>query len=41
MNNLDILWVTLCAGLVFMMQVGFLCLETGFTRTKNNANVAV
>jgi len=41
MNNMDILWVTLCAGLVFMMQVGFLCLETGFTRTKNNVNVAV
>jgi Amt family ammonium transporter len=41
MNNMDILWVTLCAGLVFMMQVGFLCLETGFTRSKNNANVAV
>jgi len=41
MNNMDILWVTLCAGLVFLMQVGFLCLETGFTRTKNNVNVAV
>jgi len=38
---MDILWVTLCAGLVFLMQVGFLCLETGFTRSKNNVNVAV
>jgi Amt family ammonium transporter len=41
MQSLDILWVTLCAGLVFLMQVGFLCLETGFTRSKNNINVAV
>lgn len=41
METIDILWVTFCAGLVFMMQVGFLCLETGFTRSKNNVNVAV
>ncbi len=41
MQTIDILWVTFCAGLVFMMQVGFLCLETGFTRSKNNVNVAV
>ena len=41
MESTDILWVTLCAGLVFLMQAGFMCLETGFTRTKNNVNVAV
>jgi Amt family ammonium transporter len=41
MESIDILWVTLSAGLVFLMQAGFLCLETGFTRTKNNVNVAV
>jgi Amt family ammonium transporter len=41
MESIDILWVTFSAGLVFMMQAGFLCLETGFTRTKNNVNVAV
>jgi Amt family ammonium transporter len=41
METIDILWVTLCSVLVFMMQVGFLCLETGFTRSKNNVNVAV
>jgi Amt family ammonium transporter len=41
METVDILWVTLCSALVFMMQVGFLCLETGFTRSKNNVNVAV
>ncbi len=38
---LDILWVLLCAGLVFLMQAGFLCLETGLTRSKNNINVAI
>lgn len=41
MSSVDTIWVILCAGLVFMMQAGFLCLETGFTRSKNNANVAV
>jgi Amt family ammonium transporter len=41
MEKIDILWVTFSAGLVFLMQAGFLCLETGFTRTKNNVNVAV
>lgn len=38
---IDILWVILCAGLVFMMQAGFLCLETGLTRTKNSVDVAI
>ena len=38
---IDILWVTVSAGLVFLMQGGFLCLETGLTRSKNNINVAV
>jgi ammonium transporter len=37
----DILWVTLSAGLVFIMQAGFLCLESGLTRNKNNINVAL
>lgn len=37
----DTLWVLLCAALVFLMQAGFLCLETGLTRSKNNINVAV
>lgn len=31
----------LCAALVFAMQVGFLCLESGLTRSKNAINVAV
>ncbi|NET09956.1 MAG: ammonium transporter [Merismopedia sp. SIO2A8] len=38
---LDILWVVICSGLVFLMQAGFMCLESGLTRTKNNINVAV
>ncbi|NJM05617.1 ammonium transporter [Candidatus Gracilibacteria bacterium] len=37
----DILWITLCAGLVFLMQAGFMCLEAGVTRRKNNINVAM
>ena len=38
---IDTMWVLLCAGLVFLMQAGFLCLETGLTRSKNAINVAI
>ncbi|MBK5968213.1 MULTISPECIES: ammonium transporter [Thiorhodovibrio] len=38
---LDIAWVLLCAFLVFLMQAGFLCLESGLVRAKNSINVAV
>jgi Amt family ammonium transporter len=31
----------LSAALVFLMQAGFLCLESGLTRNKNNINVAM
>ena len=37
----DTLWVLVCASLVFFMQAGFLCLETGLTRSKNSINVAI
>ena len=37
----DTLWIVICAVLVFAMQAGFLCLETGLTRSKNNINVAL
>ncbi len=37
----DLLWMLLCAGLVFLMQAGFMCLESGLTRSKNSINVAV
>jgi ammonium transporter len=40
-ESVDLAWVLLCAGLVFLMQAGFTCLEAGFTRAKNNINVAV
>jgi ammonium transporter, Amt family len=37
----DLLWVLLCTGLVFLMQAGFMCVESGLTRSKNSINVAV
>ncbi len=37
---LDLTWIILCAGIVFLMQAGFLCLESGLTRSKNSINVA-
>lgn len=39
--NIDTLWILFCASLVMLQQAGFLCLETGLTRKKNNINVAV
>jgi Amt family ammonium transporter len=39
--DLDILWVLVSAILVFAMQGGFCCLESGFVRAKNSANVAM
>ncbi len=40
-ENINNLWILISAALVFLMQAGFLCLETGLTRTKNNINVAL
>ncbi|HNO24333.1 MAG TPA: guanylate cyclase, partial [Leptospiraceae bacterium] len=40
-DRFDILWLIICSGLVFFMQAGFLCLESGLTRTKNSINVAI
>ncbi|ODC02913.1 ammonia permease [Terasakiispira papahanaumokuakeensis] len=37
----DIVWLVICAILVFNMQIGFLCLESGLIRSKNAINVAV
>lgn len=37
----DLLWILLCSGLVFIMQAGFMCLESGLTRSKNSINVAI
>ena len=38
---INITWVLFCAFLVFLMQAGFTCLETGLTRSKNSINVAI
>ena len=34
-------WILIASGLVFLMQPGFMCLESGLTRLKNSINVAV
>ena len=38
-DSLQVLWVCLCAGLVFLMQGGFALLESGMVRAKNTVNV--
>lgn len=40
-NNIDLLWILICAILVFMMQAGFMCIEAGATRSKNNINTSL
>ena len=37
----DVLWVLVSAMLVFLMQAGFMALETGLSRAKNSINVAI
>ncbi len=39
-QSIDMSWTLLAAGLVLMMQVGFLLLEAGMVRSKNSINVA-
>ena len=41
MSLMDMLWMLLCSGLVLLMQAGFMCLESGMTRSKNSINVAI
>jgi len=41
MELIDIGWIMLCAILVTLMQAGFMCLESGLTRSKNSINVAI
>jgi len=38
---LDNFWVIVASVLVFLMQPGFMCLESGLTRSKNSINVAI
>ena len=35
---IDTLWVIDCAILVFIMQAGFMCVESGLSRHKNSIN---
>ena len=37
----DTLWGINCAILVFIMQAGFMCMESGLSRQKNSINVAL
>ena len=37
----DCIWVIMSAMLVFLMQAGFMALETGLSRAKNSINVAI
>ncbi|MCA1794646.1 MAG: ammonium transporter [Desulfobacteraceae bacterium] len=39
--NLNYLWVLLAAALVFIMQAGFMCVESGLATAKNSINVAI
>ena len=41
MEGVDLLWIIFASALVFVMQAGFLCLESGMTRSKNSINVAI
>ncbi len=34
-------WIAVCTAMVFMMQAGFCCLESGLVRSKNSINVAI
>lgn len=37
----DSLWVITCSSLVFLMQAGFMALESGMARAKNSINIAI
>ncbi|EXJ16473.1 ammonium transporter [Imhoffiella purpurea] len=39
--RLDMIWILVSAGLVFLMQAGFTALESGLIRAKNSYNVAI
>lgn len=40
-KNIDAIWVLTCAAIVFLMQAGFMCLESGLAEAKNSINVAI
>ncbi|MCM8533443.1 MAG: ammonium transporter [Lentisphaeraceae bacterium] len=40
-SKLDYAFILTCASMVFLMQMGFMCLESGLCHSKNSINVAV
>lgn len=40
-TNLNYLWVLVASALVFIMQAGFMCVESGLATAKNSINVAI
>ena len=40
-REIDIQWLLLCTFMLVLMQIGFLCLESGLTRAKHSINVAI
>lgn len=38
---LDHIWILIATAMVFLMQAGFMLLESGFAQSKNSINVAV
>lgn len=41
MQNINTLWIIICACFVFFMQAGFICYEVGFVQSKNVIFVAI
>lgn len=39
-TNLDHIWILTTGGLIFLMQIGFMLVESGLVRSKNSINVA-
>lgn len=39
-TNLDHVWILTTGGLIFLMQIGFMLVESGLVRSKNSINVA-
>lgn len=40
-TKMNFVWVMVAAALVFIMQAGFMCVESGLSRAKNSINVAI
>ena len=40
-DRIDTVWILIATCMIFTMQAGFCCLESGFVRAKNSINVAL